>query len=103
MNLRKDPEGTIRALAAVEGERWLERQRTGDFKGCSVFDAIEELGRVPGDGPHAGEWSIDTVIYGMDGWNRYRVRMDGEVQFIEAQAWGRAAVARAKHVGFEIV
>lgn len=98
MNLKDDSEGTIRALVKVEGERWLERQKAGEFKGFSVFEAIELLkgNDVPGS-----DFSVG-VIYGDGGWNRYRVQACGKVQFIKAMAWGREAVDKARDAGFEI-
>lgn len=102
MNLATDPEAVIRALTEVEGERWLERQKKGDFKGSSIFDAIEELKKSwKPEGPHR-EHSLSTVVYGADGWNRYGVLESGEVYFVERQAWGREAVEKARKAGFRI-
>lgn len=100
MNLLDDRDRTIQALTEIEGQRWLERQKRGDFKGYSVFDAIRELEEISIRDP---QMSIRTIIYGNDGWNRYRVTTTGEVQFIEAQKWGQAPLAKAKELGFEIV
>lgn len=100
MNLLDDEEGTLKALVELEGERWLERQKRGDFKGQSVFDAIVHLRGLAVRDP---EVSIPVVIYGHDGWNRYRVTTTGEVQFIGLQAWGKEVRERAKELGFEIV
>jgi hypothetical protein len=99
-NLRTDPEAAIRALVEMEGARWLERQKAGQFKGCSVFDAIEELGKIKRTEP--ADFSIRTVIYGQDGWNRYGVFMNGEVYFVELQAWGKEPLEKAKKLGFLI-
>lgn len=100
MNLLDDRDRTIQALVEIEGERWLERQKRGDFKGYSVFDAIRELEATT---MRDSNRSIGVVIYGNDGWNRYRVTTTGEVQFIEAQKWGQEPLVKAKELGFEIV
>ena len=97
MNLRKDPEGVIKALTTVEGDDWLKRQKDGQFKGYSVFDAIEELKMQDA----RADFGV-AIIYGDGGWNRYRVTGAGEVQFLERQAWGPEATKKAEAAGFEI-
>jgi len=99
MNLAENPEAVIQAMAEVEGARWLGRQKDGDFKSWSVFDAIQELkGRF-----HPGsEVPIQTIIYGEDGWNRYVVLESGEVCFIELQAWSKETLEKARKAGFRI-
>jgi len=98
LNLRTDPDGVIRALTQVEGERWLERQKKGDFKGYSVFDAIAKLKEAKGPGSDFGI----AIIYGADGWHRYRVAADGTVTFSGMQSTGPEATERARKAGFGI-
>lgn len=101
MNLRTDPDRVIRALVEVEGERWLERQKAGQFKGFSVFEAIEKLKAAGPAAPVVSDWSV-YVIYGRDGWNRYRVQVDGEVCFIKLMAGQRKDIGKARKAGFRI-
>lgn len=102
MNLAKDPNGVIKAMTEVEGERWLKRQKAGQFSGFSVFEAIEELKKIEPSAAAAMPDFSAYVIQGEDGWNRYRVQMDGEVCFIKAMAWGTEAVEKARKAGFRI-
>lgn len=99
MNLVKDRQKVLDALVEVEGKDWLRRQKAGQFKGYSVFEAIKAL--------KTGFVKDSTrgffVIYGDDGWNRYRVTAGGEVQFIELQAGRAGDIEKAKKAGFEIV
>ena len=97
LNLKTDPDGVIRALTQVEGERWLERQKKGDFKGYSVFDAIAKLKDVKSP----SDFGV-AIIYGADGWTRYRVAADGSVRFSEMQSTGPEATERARKAGFEM-
>ncbi len=92
MNLLTHQTETIKALVEIEGGRWLQRQRDGQFKGYSVFDSIEELKR-----------GVGSIIYGNDGWNRYVVCADGEVEFIELQAGRKSDIGKAEKLGFKLL
>jgi hypothetical protein len=96
VNLRDNPESVLKALIIVEGVDWLKRQKDGQFKGYSVYEAMEKL-----EGLSSSRMPL-AVIYGKDGWNRYRVLASGEVEFIEAQALGKEAVKKAREAGFTI-
>jgi hypothetical protein len=99
MNLFHNREKVLEALVKVEGEDWLKRQKAGQFQGFSVFEAIEKLERefLPNN-----DFPIH-VIYGDHGWNRYRVTLGGEVEFIGLQARSKESRKTAEDVGFTIV
>lgn len=99
LNLKTDQAKVIRALVKVEGKPWLERQKKGQFQGYSVFDAIETLKT---SGPFRTDYGT-AIIYGRDGWNRYRVLASGEIEFLKVQAWGPEAIAKARAAGFRII
>lgn len=99
MNLFHNREKALEALVKVEGEDWLKRQKAGQFKGFSVFEAIEKLDR---EFQPNSDFPI-YVIYGRHGWNRYRVTLGGEVEFIELQAGSNDDVRKADEAGFKLV
>lgn len=100
MNLAKDAVRTIQAMVDVEGPAWLADQLVGKYRGASVFDALVELATVFQE---AAPFPIQTVIYGSHGWNRYCVRSDGSVWFVELQAPSASQVEKARKAGFEIL
>lgn len=102
INLRRGPKRALAALVRMEGADWLRRQRAGQFKGYSVFDAQKELGkRLNGFHRLAPTMSV-AVIYGAGGWNRYGVRANGDVYFIRLQSRSKADTTKARRLGFEI-
>lgn len=92
VNLKRAPKTAIRALTKVEGLDWLRRQKAGEFKGYSVFDAIKAIKR-----------GGTAIIYGAGGWNRYAVRPDGEVLFLKLQAGIQKDITAARKAGFKIM
>ncbi len=98
MNLKTNPEATIRAMAEVEGPEWF-----------SVQDAMEK--GVSSEGEYATSLPnaierLDTgavsMVYGKGGVNRWYVGADGGVSFSESHAESPEYIERARERGFVI-
>lgn len=114
-------------MAQVEGGRWHQHQlshprsETGFLVWFSAFcwrlsqegrDELERNGMDPNDLPlaeviGAGFVPVDSstvqgVIYGAGGYNRYKVLGDGEIVFLSSFAVDGSARSRAASLGFSV-
>lgn len=98
----QDPDA-FEKLVAVEGEEY-RRCKTVEYFGNSSFDAFYQTWLEHGDPNARGSrenirtTSATASIYGLDGWNRYILRKDGEILFDES--FGDPQ--KAKETGFNI-
>lgn len=98
-NLRLYPMVTIEAIAEVEGPAWLEQQERiqkgtvseGEYT-TSLSNALERA-----------QQGKESIIYGKGGIDRWQVKKDGTVAFLESYAESLEHVAKARELGFEIV
>jgi hypothetical protein len=105
-------EDAFERMAAVEqDERWIEMQNDGRFGDCS-FQAFHDEW-VRNYEPRQESMSLvqrraglsvngTGAIYGAGGYNRYTVRLDGEIMFLRMLARSEKCVARAEEQGFRV-
>jgi len=114
----------LELMAQVEGQSWKERQEsTANKDDCSfvsfrdkwfgLFNSLKSQGKVDiyKDmtvlyGSSDLDFPLDVngigTIYGDGGWNRYVVKVSGEVLFVSRAARNTANMERAVNAGFRI-
>lgn len=98
MNLLTNREATVQNMLAIEGERWAKTQDDGN--GFNVREALDKLASAQNSDRKPDD-SV-CVIYGRGGWNRYFVRVSGEVVFSRAHGLPQDT-AKAETFGFQVV
>lgn len=105
MNLLTNYDETVKAMVAIEGERWLEQQI--DWGENSIAGAMEYAIGKERNGPSTTDaWLhamrdrfLPGIIYGACGCNRYFVYYDGTVVYSRLQ--GYATLKQARSLGFK--
>ena len=96
MNIFTDYEGTLNAMAEMEGQGWREltttESRPESVKGALAF--IEEAKKMQGESP-------TVVVYGNYGFHRYFIKGDGEVLYSRMHGLEEDA-EQATRLGFTI-
>lgn len=88
-------------LVEMEGAEWLRQQQE------ALAHAANDA-RVPHENSFVGavmqlaEHGDTVIIYGLHGWHRYSVGMDGEIWFLRYFCVNAADVEKARVVGFNI-
>lgn len=105
-------EGAFEKMSQVENsDQWLRMQadgRFGDYSFQTFLDVWNEKYKdLDKDKPYPFDSGITAgdagAIYGHGGFNRYTVRMDGEIKFIEFLSRCDEDTQKAQEVGFRLL
>jgi hypothetical protein len=101
-------------MVQIEGETWRKNVKNFGECGFDAFktefdrcgfspDKIKELIKLETDGMNF-HFTVrnNSSIYGYDGWNRYCVRLSGEIIFLKAFCEISANKEKARELGFTI-
>jgi hypothetical protein len=86
MNILNDYDLTVLQLAELEGERWLDEQLYANaaLRGHTCSAAVATIRRVRekyrGEPDLLDPREVVACIYGAGGWNRFFVRLNGDVE-----------------------
>jgi hypothetical protein len=101
-NLLTNYDGTVAAIAEVEGEGWL--YQNGKSDGNNTTGAVEHLKKLVDHGMLPGEEDeIVYQIYGGGGSTRWNVMGNGEIRFSKTHSWITPEKTRkSEELGFKI-
>lgn len=93
-------EDAFSKLVEMEGDAWLRQQQEALAQATSGR-ALHENSFI-GAVLQLAEHGDTVIIYGLNGWHRYSVGMDGEIWFLRYFCVNEADVEKARTVGFNI-
>lgn len=114
LNLLSDYKKTVEAIMDIENndQEWLDYSAS-TIDGYSIGGAIdfleyeketrEELAELPKEEAESLLRHRDFVIYGSDGYNRYRVDLLGNISFISSLKRDEKSLQKAREHGFNII
>ncbi len=102
-NLLTNFEETINAMAEVEGQDWLLADQNDPDQSRCIGGAVEYLHKLHSEGltdEYLRENPVVTDIYGVGGYSRWFIMLNGEVRFSQHHHPEKAKKAEA--LGFKL-